>query len=68
MTSDGRCMHNCIHCIYLTPISQANIAFLPMKLFKRLQDDKDSEFDDGLRSYPRFLNLLGNKLDIVKEG
>ena len=52
----------------INTISQANIAFLPMKLFKRLQDDKDSEFEDGLRSYPRFLNLLGNKLDIVKEG
>ena len=54
--------------MYLTPISQANIAFLPMKLFKRLQDDKNSEYEDGLRNYPRFLNLLGNKLDIVKEG
>ena len=39
-----------------------------MKMFKRLQDDKNSEYEDGLRNYPRFLNLLGNKLDIVKEG
>ena len=38
-----------------------------MKLFKRLQDNEDSEREDGLRSFPRFLTQLGNRLNVVEE-
>ena len=38
-----------------------------MKLFKKLQDNEDSEHEDGLRSFPRFLNQLGKRLNALKE-
>ena len=38
-----------------------------MKMLKRLQDNRDSEREDGLRSFPRFLYQLGNQLNAVKE-
>ena len=50
----------------LTIIYQADIAFLPVKLFPWLLESEESQAKDGLRLYPKLLTWFGTKINMVE--
>ena len=50
----------------LTIIYQADIAFLPVKLFPWLLDNEESQHRDGLRFYPQLLTWFGTQINMVE--
>ena len=45
---------------------QADIAFLPVKLFPWLLDTEESQAKDGLRLYPQLLTWFGTQINMVE--
>ena len=50
----------------LQSIFQADIAFLPVKLFPWLLDNEESQTKDGLRFYPQLLTWFGTQINMVE--
>ena len=49
-----------------TSISQADMAFLPVRLFPWLLDNEESQVKDGLRFYPQLLTWFGTQINMVE--
>ena len=49
-----------------TSVSQADMAFLPVRLFPWLLDNEESQVKDGLRFYPQLLTWFGTQINMVE--
>ena len=47
-------------------VSQADMAFLPVRLFPWLLDNEESQVKDGLRFYPQLLTWFGTQINMVE--